>query len=184
MLSRVIKNKIESQFGQQIRYPKDCESLAADITHKTKHHISGSTIKRLLGFVKGTKEPREYTLDVIAEYLGCLCYEDLIKQLDFNDHKQPKIIEEIIIKNLPAGQQIKLKFGIEEEVLLSSCDKNELKVIDASNCILLPGDRIILNKIIRCYPLYIKQIKRKDEIIDSCIIARLSGVKSIEIIKP
>ena len=61
---------MEKKFGKEIRYPSDCDSLSEDIFISTKQKISVSTLKRLLGFVSGVQEPRLYTLDVLAKYLG------------------------------------------------------------------------------------------------------------------
>lgn len=70
MLNETTRKQIESVYGHKIRYPKDCDALAIDITSKTKCQISSSTLKRLLGFNKTNGRPNQYTLDTIAIYLG------------------------------------------------------------------------------------------------------------------
>lgn len=77
MLTESIKNKITEQYGQQIRYSKDCENLAIHISTKVGANISASTIKRLFGFVKSTSKPNKYTLDIIARYLQTTNWEEL-----------------------------------------------------------------------------------------------------------
>ncbi|MCW8896559.1 MAG: hypothetical protein OQJ96_05930 [Flavobacteriales bacterium] len=181
MLSRVIKNKIESQFGHQVRYPKDCEALAADIADKTKHYISGSTVKRLFGFVKGTKEPREYTLDVIAEYLGCSCYETLLNELNFTQEEKESIIEEIEISKIREDQTLVLKFGNKEEIKLKLTGKYQLEVIETTTPDLKKGDKILLSKAILHYPLFIKSHIRNEDDLGSCTLCKISGVTLIEL---
>lgn len=70
MLEEEIKRRISEVYGKEIRYPKDCDLLAEDITQKTGLRISPSTTKRLLGFIKSESRPSQYTLDTIANYIG------------------------------------------------------------------------------------------------------------------
>jgi hypothetical protein len=67
MLSEIIKQKIEERFGKAVRYPKDCEALASIISSVCNERVSASTLKRLYGFVKGVEQPRQFTLDLIAD---------------------------------------------------------------------------------------------------------------------
>ena len=100
MISSIIKERIEARFGQIIRYSKDCESLAVDISANTKHTISGSTIKRLMGFVKGVQEPRMYTMDAIAEYLGYSSFDEFIKEFDTSTCSEFNQIENLSVENI------------------------------------------------------------------------------------
>jgi len=61
MLSKITRKEIETKFGKEIRYPADCEALSSHILMETKQRVSTSTLKRILGFVKGIKEPRLYS---------------------------------------------------------------------------------------------------------------------------
>jgi hypothetical protein len=92
MLSKIIKDMLEEKFGQPVRYPKDCEALAAEISTTCKQRISASTIKRLYGFVQNIEQPRLYTLDVISNYLGYSYWENLLSSLN----TQPKPSNETI----------------------------------------------------------------------------------------
>ena len=76
-----------------MRYPKDCNALADHISALCKTKISGSTLKRLYGFVKGTQEPRLYTLDIISEYLGFRGWENYSLSLDKSDSAVSKELE-------------------------------------------------------------------------------------------
>lgn len=69
MLNDTIIKQVENVYGQKIRYSKDCDALALEISSKTGCQISVSTVKRLFGFIKTTSNPNQYTLDTIAIYL-------------------------------------------------------------------------------------------------------------------
>src|SRR5574344_2658186 len=70
VLSQITKNRIEKVFGKPIRYSSDYYALAIDIEEKISEHIGVNTLKRLMGEMGPTKEPRLSTLDVIAKYIG------------------------------------------------------------------------------------------------------------------
>jgi len=80
-LSKEFRNKIELRFGQTIRYPKDCESLAKHITQVTKDPISSSTIKRLFGLIKNTNKLSPETMKVIGKYLESTEWQEPDDQL-------------------------------------------------------------------------------------------------------
>lgn len=62
--------KVKKQFGFPIVHAKDCENVAYVISQKTGEQVSGSTIKRLFGFIKTTSTPNKYTLNLLAKYVG------------------------------------------------------------------------------------------------------------------
>src|SRR6266700_3733422 len=70
MLSEEIRVKIEKRFGKPIVYHKDCEALAESIEKAVNERIGVTTLKRLYGIDKDFREPRKYTLNVLAQYLG------------------------------------------------------------------------------------------------------------------
>ena len=97
MLSKLIRQKIDERFkerhGTALRYSKQCDALAAHIQEVCKTTISPSTLRRLLGFVKNTFQPREYSLDLLAEYVGYKSWTNLLKSLEHDDGEEVKMIE-------------------------------------------------------------------------------------------
>lgn len=61
--------KVEEVYQYPIVHTKDCVNLAYAISAKTNERISGSTIKRLYGFVKSTSAPSNFTLNLLAKYI-------------------------------------------------------------------------------------------------------------------
>ena len=72
----ILLKKVKAQYGFPIIHSKDCVNLSLDISKSTKELISGSTIKRLLGFVRTESKPNKYTLNLLAKYIGFDTYED------------------------------------------------------------------------------------------------------------
>lgn len=183
MISNLIKEKIEVRFGQAIRYSKDCEALAGDISHNTGYTVSGSTIKRLMGFVKGIQEPRLYTLDAIAEYLGHPSFEDLIKEFDTSSYSDFVEIESLGLADIKVNEHIKFTYQPNREITVKYLKENSFEIIEVVNSKLQEGDIINFNQIVLSHPLFIKDVIRKQNSLGQYIAGKISGITSIEKIK-
>ena len=82
MIPDAIRNKIEARFGKPIRYSKDCEALAYGINKISSDRISATTLKRLLGFAKSIEQPRLFTLDLLATYVGDKDWSSLLANIE------------------------------------------------------------------------------------------------------
>lgn len=82
MISESIRTKIEDRFGRKILYSKDCEALSKSIEKVCNNRISATTLKRLLGFAKSIEQPRIFTLDVLAAYVGYKDWSSLLAKTD------------------------------------------------------------------------------------------------------
>jgi hypothetical protein len=183
MISSVIKDKLEVRFGQSVRYSKDCEALAADISCNTSHTVSGSTIKRLLGFVKGIQEPRLYTLDAIAEYLGHPSFDDLIKEFDNSTFSSFNVIENLSVKDIECNQLVKFTYKPNREITVKYLKGTTFEIVDAINSKLQKGDFISFNQIVLSHPLFIQEVIRKQNNLGQYVAGKISGITSIEKIK-
>lgn len=183
MISSVIKEKLEVRFGQAVRYSKDCEALAIDISSNTKHTVSGSTIKRLMGFVKGVQEPRMYTMDAVAEYLGYPSFEDLIKEFDTSSYSEFNEIKNLSIEDIQSNQRIRFTYQPNREITVKYLKDSTFEIIEVLNSKLQQGDLIKFNQIVLSHPLFIKDVIRKHTNMGQYIAGKISGITSIEKLK-
>lgn len=182
MLSKIIKEKIEIEFGQHVKYPRDCDALSAAISSKTNQRISGSTLRRLFGFITGTSEPRSYTLDVIAEYIGFTSFEALINSFKENTAEPTQIIELIDSNNLKTGERIKVLFDANHHLCAEYIGDSKFKVDDSSYDAIRLNDIVSVTKIRLHQPIFVDDHLRNDVALGPNILAKLSGVKSIELL--
>ena len=110
MLSKLIKEKIQARLGKAVRYPKDCDRLADHIMEVCQATLSASTLRRLMGFVGGMNEPRLYTLDVIAEYLGYRGWDELLASFEPAGDEPESVIEKLDPEQVRNGQTIQLAY--------------------------------------------------------------------------
>ncbi len=179
MLSEIIKKKIEQKAGQLIRYSRDCDTLAEKIQTDCKCRISSSTLKRLFGFVKGEKEPRAYTLDILANYIGHPSWDELLLSFNAEGSQAPKEISELKIPKLKPGQKFELSFKPNIIITVEYIGKSTFKVLTAKNSRLKEGDVFKASVITLHHPLFILEVesggKRESRIIEG----KVSGVISI-----
>ena len=177
MLSKLIKQKIEKRFGA-VRYPRDCEPLALHIKEVCGSGLSASTLRRLFGFVNGANEPRLYTLDIIAEYLGYKGWEQLLASLIQQDCEPEPVIEKLYTKQVKAGQVIRLTYEPARVVEIKRKGPAYL-VVSSNEKKLLLNDVVDFRLIELHYPLTFTSVTREGKSIGRVQVATVSGVTAI-----
>ena len=178
MLSKLIKDKIHEKFGQPVRYPKDCNALADHISTMCKTKISGSTLKRLYGFVRGTQEPRLYTLDIISEYLGFKGWEHLLQSLDKSNSGESMGLEKLKPEQVRKGQNVFLGYEPGKKIEVQKQGSNFV-ILSSNDRKLLMGDVVTFGIIELHHPLTFTGISRKGESLGKVQVATVSGITSI-----
>jgi hypothetical protein len=179
MLSIVIKRQIEERYGRPIRYPKDCEALAVEISSQCKERISPSTVKRIYGFVKGTQEPRLFTLYVLAKYLDCPSWEDLLNKtykIEIADHPT---IKELSVEDLNTGDQIEFQYEPGRKVVVVYKEQCVFEVVNAEDNKFQTGDRFKTQNFILNYPLIANEVSRDGIDMGQLKAGIVSGLTSI-----
>ena len=93
MIPNSIRILIENRFGKKITYSKDCEALSFNIKKVCQEKISPTTLKRLFGFAKSIDQPRTYTLDLLANYIGFIDWVTLLAKMEqANNFSEEKIL--------------------------------------------------------------------------------------------
>ncbi len=179
MLTIVIKKEIEKRYGRSIRYPKDCESLAREITACCNERVSASTIKRMFGFTKGT-EPRLSTLDIIATYLGSNDWDKLLETYNNIAYSEFGKIEELAVDSLKADDKIEFKYEPNRIVVVKYNGNNTFEVLSSENSKLQVGDHFKTSNFVLNYPLFIHSVVRNKSELGQYKAGKVSGLTSIK----
>ncbi|MGB3948566.1 MAG: hypothetical protein WBM13_11320 [Bacteroidia bacterium] len=179
MLSAIIKKEIEIRYKRKVRYPKDCEGLAAEITCVCNERVSASTLKRLYGFAKGANEPRLSTLDIIANYLGCNNWDDLLKKHCNIELSEYNTIEELQVSKLKTGDKIEFKYEPNRVVIANYKGKNTFEVISSKNSKLRQGDYFKTHHFVLNHPLIVYDVLRGTNELGQYKAGNVSGITSI-----
>jgi len=170
---------IEAKHGKPVKYPRDCEVLAIEISSKCNCHISASTIKRLYGLLKGSDNHRIWTLDVIANYLGFSDWNLLLNHLVDGNPKKPARIEFVDCKKLKKGIRYRLSFGKTVTISLEFIGKNNFFLVEQNRTTLTVGDVIEIENMRLDSPLLVKRIKRGSTIRQGIILGSVTGLTDI-----
>ena len=179
MLSKLVKDKIHQRFGQVIRYPKDCEPLAIHISQSCKTRISGSTLRRLYGFVKGIREPRLYTLDIIAEYLGHQGWDQLISSFDKEKEVAEKSLERLRPEQIKAGHTIRITYEPGKIIEIRKTGA-AIQVVSSNEKKLAANDEVKFKLLELHYPITFTHVFRQGESIGRMQVGTVSGVTAIK----
>jgi len=178
MLSKLVRDKIHLRFGHEIRYPKDCEPLAQHISQACKTRLSASTLRRLYGFVKGIREPRLYTLDIIAEYLGYKGWEQLMASFEKGSETPVKILERLKPEQIKKGETVELKYQPGKLIHLKKTE-NVIVVVSSNEKRLQLNDEVKFTLLELHYPLTFIHLIREGKSLGKFQLAMVSGVTSI-----
>ena len=179
MLSKLIKQKIRERYGHDVRYPRDCEPLANHIREVCQAKISASTIRRLMGFVDGMNEPRLYTLDLIAEYLGHKGWEELLASLEPDASEPEPVIGRLKPEQIKNGQTIQLTYEPGRVVEVRKVG-GQLKVVTSNEKRVLVNDEVRFRRLQLHYPLTFTHHLRQGNSLGKLQLATVSGITSIK----
>jgi hypothetical protein len=180
MISKVVKALIEKKFGHRVKYSRDCEALAADVSEKCNCKISATTIRRIFGIVKTKQTPRDYTLDLLAQYAGYSDYDKLISSLNKSEYTEDNSILEVISEKIKKGVKFEITYSPNSVVSILYLGNKQYKVLNSNSNSLKQDDVINLNYFALHHPLFILNIKRNGELIGKFTDAKISGITSIK----
>jgi hypothetical protein len=143
-----------------------------------KTTISPSTLRRLLGFVKNTFQPREYSLDILAEYVGYKSWAQLLKSLEHDEGETAKAIEKLTPRQVKTGQTVQVSFEPGRQVSIKR-EGTTYRVTTSNEKKLLHGDEVEFRIIELHYPLTFARVVRGGKDIGRVQVATFSGVTSI-----
>lgn len=153
---------IEKHSGRAVTRSTDCEFIALDIESVTGEHIGVNTIKRLLGFIDDERQPRKTTLDIIARYLGCNTWEEMMGREDslMSSAFVPGKRKEVMVRDLEVGKRVRISYRPNRVITIEYQGDYHFTVIESINSKLQAGDVLTLTHIIHQYPLLVSEVVR------------------------
>lgn len=84
-----LRTAVEKAVGRRMRTSKDFDFLSKQLFERLHQQVSVSTLKRLWGYVATDSQPRESTLDLLAQFVGSANWEVFCAESD-PPHTQPQ----------------------------------------------------------------------------------------------
>jgi hypothetical protein len=179
MIPEFLKSRIELKYGKDIKYPKDCDGLAAEISKCCNANISSTTLKRLFGIIELKNQPRLYTLDIVAEYAGFKSWKAALEGDALNENSYFESCNRIIVKNLMANQQIKIQYKPNRILKLRYKENSHFVVIYAENCKLDVNDEVVIFQLEIGYPLVCEKVMRNSIDLGSYVGGKEGGITQL-----
>lgn len=169
---------VERYHARPIRTTIDFEALSITIEQQTLERISASTLKRMWGYVSDRHEPRRYTLDVLAKYIGFRDFDQFCAAIDQDDTIESKFLftDTISSTELVKGDMVEIGWTPQRYLKLEYLGKNRYRVCESQNSKLLNGDEFMVVSFMFNYPLYLPSIERNGEILSSFVAGRRGGL--------
>lgn len=190
LLSDITKKQIEAKLGKEIRYPSDYEVLSLDIQKNTGERVSCNTLKRLFGAIGSVAEPRLYTLDVIARYLGYENWDVYLVSLAKDGNSEfgqgpidPESCKEIVAGDLAKGARLEFQYFPDRRVVVEKTEGNAFKVVESENSKLALGDAFIADGFYLNYPLIVMHVFRDGTDLGRFTAGKISGITYLKILK-
>ncbi len=172
---------IEARYGKKDLQSCDCPALAEAIG------VSETTLKRMLGLVgKDSPErrriPHRSTMDILSHWLGYTNYSDLLKFLNQEDSASEFAdVESIETSGLHSGDIVEISYDPERRVRMRYEGAGILRIEEAVNSKLLPGDRIKIPYLVLGLELIAKEVWRGEKCLGAYRAAKDGGITSIEV---
>ncbi len=182
MLSPVIKEQIETKLGRTIRYHSDLEYLCIEIEKQAKQKIGLNTLKRLFGFIHGNSEPRLYTLDTIAIYLGYSNWDVYLLSLEQSGNSGFNSLQEINTNLLPIFSVVEFGYEPDRIVHVRFEGQNHFKVVLAKNSKLHENDLLEMTHFVLNYPLLILNVIRDGKSLGRFTAGKVGGLTILKLI--
>ncbi len=180
-MAQRIKALIEDKVGRKIRYPKDCDGLAKEISFSVGTRISASTVKRLFGFNSNGGSPSMYTLDIVSQYLGFIDWDDLQLNLELEDDSH------FLSSDLLSIRSSDIKIGTILEIGYAKGRKLELKflgnccfqVLNSEKREIRKNDSVEIFLIWEKFPLFVSSVIREGRNLGAFILEKRNGIDYI-----
>ncbi|MCH4148380.1 MAG: hypothetical protein LKG25_07575 [Prevotella sp.] len=172
---------IYDKMGLTLNLSSQFEQLSDKIFETTGKTLGVNTLKRLFGKLPDVNTS-DTTLNIIAEFLGYQNWKTLKKISENGNSKIDGIHTTIYLKDMMAGQSIKVNYEPNRELLLKVREDKRCLVTSAKGCKIHKGDILDLIDIVTDYPLTVHQVEREGAFIGSYIGGIEGGVKRIEVV--
>lgn len=177
---------VEKAYGRKIRTTTDFEALSVVIEREIHELLSASTLKRLWGYVSGTRVPRPATLDILCKFIGKRDFPTYCKAIREDKTVSSRFFSSgtVEAERLPIGAGIMLGWAPDRLVRLEYLGNSEFVVRESANSKLSPGDRFSAGSFMLGFPLYIPALHQASDPAASVsyVAGAVSGLNRLDIL--
>ena len=169
---------VEKKFGRRLNVSNGFEEFALLLSSKLKSQVSASTLKRLYGYVGDVHTPRMSTLDILAQYIGCIDFLDFCQWLRRENPCSSHFFSasELSISSLSLYDEVEIGWLPNRYVRLLYRGDASFEVVEVLESQLQVGDILEVSSFILGEPLYFPYILRNGERTSSFVVGKNGGL--------
>ena len=174
-----LRDAIEKMAGFKVSTVGDFDRLAALIFEPQHVSISSSTLKRLWGYAGQETRPRQYTLDLLARFVGYKnfdAYERSCGRKPMESQSQLFLSDALTTDVLETGARLLLTWLPDRRCVVEHQGNGRFRVVEAVNTKLSVGDTFECHLFINHEPLYIDRLMHNGLPPISYVAGRLDGI--------
>ncbi len=153
-----LKKRIEDDLNRKMLSPNDFFFLAIAIQERTRQTVSPATLKRLWGYVEGTDQIRNGTLEILSRFLGFDSWNDFVKLISRDSASNPLDSMVIHTESLEVGDRIFVSWKPNRRCTFQYLGNQKFIVESAENSKLKAGTTFSCSLFILNEPLYLTDL--------------------------
>ena len=157
-----LKKRIEDDLNRKMLTPNDFFFLSNAIQERTRQTISPATLKRLWGYVEGTDQTRNSTLDILSKFLGFDSWNDFVKVISRDSGSNPLDSVYINTVSLNVGDRIFVSWKPNRRCTFQYLGNLKFIVESAENSKLKVGNTFTCSLFILNEPLYLTDLLQEN----------------------
>ena len=158
---RMLCKAVEKALGVEQLARSNFDTLQTQIFNRLHIHISATTLKRVWGYVATDSEPRDRTLDTLAQFVGYNSFEHFCQyRQDDTEASTPVLSRHINVKNdLEKGDTITLFWNPGRVCKVRFLGDDRFIVEESENTRLTKGATFLCSLFIEGEPLFINHLE-------------------------
>lgn len=155
-----LRQMVETHVGRQMKTPRDFSFLTLRIWETLHVQISPTTMKRFWGYLPSelTQNPRMYTLDILAKFVGYRGWNDFQKYIVQDEGMVDSCFVEdkvLYTRTLKEGTHLRLAWMPNRRVIVELKGQDLFAVVESENSKLSVGDTFICPSFVQGEPLFL-----------------------------
>lgn len=172
-----LKQQIEQMVGKPLRVAGDFVRLSERLEQRTRQRVSASTLRRFWGYDSEGVQPRRYTLDVLARFVGYRSFEDFCGKNGSGEVQSGLVLaDKVTAAELCVGERLRLTWLPDRVCVVEHQGDGRFTVVEARNTRLSVGDTFEASVFIAHEPLYLDCLRHDGSAPSVYVVGKKDGI--------
>lgn len=179
-----LRQMIEQSIGRRVITPTDFAYLRETIAVRCQDTLSGSTLKRIWGYVKGYGSTNAATLSLLARCVGFRDWHDFLQHHATHGETSHYVLSDsLYVNDIEEGARVLVTWQPDRRCRFLHLGEGHFKVTESENSKLQVGDTFHCGCFIVGQPLYLYDFKHGDEPASIFVVGKRGGLGEVKLLK-